>query len=72
MRRTNQIDITSEQADSLVNELLAIEHWDAYYIRHSTPEWYETVAYISRQRRRNNIVRQLLGSVLSEEENKDD
>lgn len=48
-----------EQVEKLVSELRAISHWDAEYKRHRCPEWYETVAYASRQKRRSEIIRQL-------------
>jgi|HubBroStandDraft_1064217.scaffolds.fasta_scaffold400329_2 transcription initiation factor IIE alpha subunit len=54
------IDETLEQVEKLVNELQAISHWDAEYQRDRSPEWYETVAYVSRQKRRREIMRQLL------------
>ena len=60
MRRTTQIDLTSEQVEVLLNELRAIDHWDAKYEIHRRPKWDDTVAYISRQRRRGEILRQLL------------
>ncbi len=50
---------TIEQLEKLVNELRAISHWDAEYERHRCPKWYETVAYVSRQKRRSEIIRQL-------------
>jgi hypothetical protein len=48
-----------EQVEKLVSELRAISYWDADYKRHRCPEWYETVAYASRQKRRSEIIRQL-------------
>jgi hypothetical protein len=53
-------DETIEKVDKLVSELRAISHWDSEYWRHRCPEWYETVAYVSRQKRRSEIMRQLL------------
>ena len=59
--RTPQPDITTtERAEALLNELRAINYWDGQYDRHRAPNWNETVAYISRQRRRGEIIRQLL------------
>ena len=52
--------VTFEQLEKLVNELRAISHWDDEYGRRIRPEWYETVARISRQKRRSEIIRQLL------------
>ena len=60
MRRTAQIDLTSDQVEVLLDELRAIDHWDAKYETHRRPKWGDTVAYISRQRRRGEILRQLL------------
>jgi hypothetical protein len=54
------IDETLEQVEKLVIELQAISHWDAEYRRNRCPEWYETVAYASRRKRRSEIMRQLL------------
>jgi hypothetical protein len=48
-----------ERLEELVSELRAISYWDAEYKRHRCPEWYETVAYVSRQKRRSDIIRQL-------------
>jgi hypothetical protein len=51
---------TIEQVERLVSELRAISHWDTEYLKHRCPEWYETVAFVSRQKRRSEIVRLLL------------
>jgi len=48
-----------EQVEKLVSELRAISHWDAECQRHRCLEWYETIAYVSRQKRRSEIIRQL-------------
>lgn len=48
-----------EQVENLVSKLRAISYWDAEYERHRCPEWYETVAYASRRKRRSEIIRQL-------------
>jgi hypothetical protein len=48
-----------EQVEKLVSELRAISHWDAECQRRRCLEWYETVAYVSRQKRRSEIIRQL-------------
>lgn len=50
---------TMEQVEKLTSELRAIIHWDAEYWRRACPEWYETVAFMSRQRRRIEIIRDL-------------
>ena len=52
-------DGTIDQLEKLVSELRAISHWDAEYGRHRCPKWCETIAYVSRQRRRSEIIRQL-------------
>lgn len=61
-------DEALEQVEKLVGELRAISHWDAEYRRHRRPKWYETIAYISRQRRRSEILDHLVA--LSRTENK--
>jgi hypothetical protein len=53
-------DETIEKVDKLVSELRAINYWDTEYWRHRCPEWYETVAFLSRQKRRSENIRQLL------------
>jgi len=59
VRKTTQID--KEQApDVLLNELRAIAYWDGQYERQHNPPWHEIIAYISRQKRRGEIIRQLL------------
>jgi hypothetical protein len=45
---------------SLCITVLPRADWDARYERDRQPEWGERVAYISRQRRREEIVRKLL------------
>jgi hypothetical protein len=49
-----------EQLKTLVIELRAIKHWDKEYFRHRCPEWYETLAYVSRKKRRSEIIGQLV------------
>lgn len=61
-------DGTIEQLGKLVSELRAISLWDAKYQRRRCPDWYETVAYVSRQKRRAEILDQLVA--LSRTENK--
>ena len=61
-------DGTIEQLGKLVSELRAISLWDAKYQRCRCPDWYETVAYVSRQKRRAEILDQLVA--LSRTENK--
>ena len=53
-------DQTIEKVEVLVSELRAINHWDTEYWRYRCPKWYETVAFVSRQKRRREIIRQLL------------
>ena len=60
MRETRQNATTTDQADVLLNELRAIDHWDAQYEQHHGRKWADTIAYISRQKRRGEIIRQLL------------
>jgi hypothetical protein len=47
------------QVESLVSELRAISLWDAQFWRDHCLEWSETVAFVSRQRRRDEIIRDL-------------
>ncbi len=58
-------DEALEQVEKLVE--LRECHWDAEYRRHRRPKWYETIAYISRQRRRSEILDHLVA--LSRTEN---
>jgi hypothetical protein len=53
---------TIGKVEKLVSELRAISHWDTEYWRHRCPEWYETVAFVSRQKRRSEIIRELLSA----------
>lgn len=62
MRKPIQIDLTREQIEALLNELQAIAHWDGKYDTDPRPAWGDTVAYISRQRRSGEILRQLFAS----------
>ena len=52
-------DETIEELDRLVSELRAIGFWDTAYRRNLSPEFYETVAFATRQKRRREILRQL-------------
>jgi hypothetical protein len=45
-----------ENIEKLVSELRAISHWDSEYLQRDCPERYETVAYVSRQKRRREIL----------------
>jgi hypothetical protein len=60
VRRMVFSDGTIEQVEKLVGELRAISHWDIGYRRLRCPEWYETAAYVSRQERRSEIIRELI------------
>lgn len=51
---------TIEPVERLLSELRAIERWDTEYWRKSRPEWHEKGAFVSRQKRRGEIIRQLL------------
>jgi hypothetical protein len=53
-------DDTANKIQILVNELLAITHWDGAFWRCQSPHNYEIVAYVSRQKRRAEIIRELL------------
>ena len=52
-------DGTIKQVEKLVSELGAISHWDTEYRKRHIPERYETVAFLSRQKRRTQIMLQL-------------
>ena len=58
--KTEQVEIMSDHLDALANELRAIDYWDDRYEPDRKPEWGETVAYVSRQRRRGEIIRKIL------------
>lgn len=51
----------------LVAELEAIEWWDAVYWRSKRPEVYETLALAARQKRRSEVLDQLLENCFSSE-----
>jgi DNA-binding GntR family transcriptional regulator len=53
-------DKTIEKVEKLVSELRAITHRDTEYWRNRCPKWHETVAFVSGQKRRSEIIRQLL------------
>lgn len=53
-------DETIGELEKLVSELEAIRHWDTKYRRSRSPERYQTMAFVSRQERRSEIIRQLL------------
>ena len=53
---------TIQNLETLAGELRAISHWDTAYWRSRRPECYETIAFVSRQKRRGEIIVQLLGS----------
>jgi len=48
------------EVEDLLSELRAIRYWDTEFCRRSSPAWYETAAFISRQKRRREIIRKLL------------
>jgi hypothetical protein len=50
------------EVEKLVSELRAIRHWDTEYWRQLRPEWHETVAFVARQKRRSEIIRDLLSA----------
>ena len=47
---------------SLLAELIAIEVWDAAYWRNGHPEVYETMALMTRRKRRSEIIRQMVAA----------
>jgi hypothetical protein len=57
----------SNQVNALLHELLAIDHLVDRYERHRNPAWNETVAYVFRQTRRGEIIRQMLCLVAVQE-----
>jgi len=52
-----------DEVARLVAELRAIEWWDADYWRTSRPEGYEAIAFVARQKRRSEILVQLVSLV---------
>lgn len=69
MRRILDIGI-SERLERLASELRAISHWDTQYWRKRRPERYETFAFVSRQKRRSEIIRDLLSATGHGRENR--
>ena len=59
MRRPPKLTGRFEQANVLLNELRAIHLWDDNYWRCRRPELYEKFAFLTRQKRRCEIIRQL-------------
>ena len=55
---------TIEKVEKLASELRAINHWDAEYRRHRRRECYEKVAFVSRQKRRSEVITQMLTALL--------
>jgi hypothetical protein len=51
---------TIKPVERLLSELRAIERWDTEYWRKPRPEWHEKGAFVSRQKRRCEIIRHLL------------
>ena len=51
---------TIKLVGNLSSELRASERWDAEYWREPHPEWYEKGAFVTRQKRRREIIRHLL------------
>jgi predicted transcriptional regulator len=51
-------DETIGELEKLASELEAIRHWDTEYRRSPSPQQYETMAFVSRQERRSEIIRQ--------------
>ncbi len=51
----------TEKVDKLVAELRAICHWDSQYWQHLCPRRYERIAHVSRQKRRAEILHELVG-----------
>ena len=49
-----------ESVDRLVNEMRAIEYWDVAYCENDCHEPYEEMAFASRQKRRTEIIGQLM------------
>ena len=57
--KTQELTGRFEQANVLLNELRAIHLWDDNYWRCRRPELYEKLAFLTRQKRRCEIIRQL-------------
>jgi hypothetical protein len=50
---------TTGRTEELVSKLEAIELWDAVYKRNLFPFWFDHIAFVSRQKRRAEITREL-------------
>jgi|CZKJ01.1.fsa_nt_gi hypothetical protein len=50
----------NESVERLLNEMRAIEYWDAAYCENQCHEPYEEMAFASRQKRRAEIIGQLM------------
>jgi hypothetical protein len=59
MRLVHESDLL-DQAERLLTELKAIEEWNTTYWRNRDPDVYETTAFITRKRRRSEIIRQMV------------
>ena len=56
-------DEAIEPVEQLLSELRAIERWDTEYWRKPRPEWHDKGAFVSRQKRRREIIRHLLSDI---------
>ena len=52
--------MSKKEVEKLASELRAIDHWDTAYWRNRRPERYETLAFVARQKRRSEIMCDLL------------
>jgi hypothetical protein len=48
------------EVEDLLSELRAIRYWDTEFCRRSSPDWSDSAAFVSRQKRRREIIRKLL------------
>jgi hypothetical protein len=55
-----QGDDLLNQAERLLTELIAIEQWNTAFWRNRDPDVYETIAFVSRKKRRSEIIRQMV------------
>ena len=61
MRQASDPDSDAlNQIERLVEELRAVEQWDADYWRKGGPEAFEVLAFAARRKRRSEILSQLL------------
>jgi hypothetical protein len=61
---TDRTNKTNELVETLACELRAIDHWDKEYWKKEQRGSYDASAYLSRQKRRTEITRQILAATV--------